>query len=141
MSRWGPLLSRVECAEKVWIMRSLVLIVGLLAVGKVGYQEYVERSALTEVLLNTYRQDAVEACEREASNRNIAVAYSAWTTPSDMRISIGRSSEGEPYWDLGRAVLGAAGRDPYVVIVARERPYRIACDYDIVRQHATVNRM
>jgi hypothetical protein len=122
-------------------MRSLVLIVGLLAAGKVGYQEYAERKALSEVLLNTYRQDATEACEREAANRNISVAYTAWSSPRQISISLGRSSDSEPYWQLGETLLGATERDPYVVIVARKEPYRITCDYDIVRQLATVNRM
>ena len=122
-------------------MRSLVLIVGLLAAGKVGYQEYAERSALSEVLLNTYRQDATEACEREAGNRNISVAYMAWSSPKEISISLGRSSDSEPYWQIGESLLGPAERDPFVVILARREPYRIVCDYDIVRQLATVNRM
>ena len=122
-------------------MRSLVLMVGLLAAGKVGYQEYVERSALTEVLLNTYRQDATESCVREAHHRNFAVPYRSWSEPEAISISLGRSSDSEPYWQIGETLLGPAERDPYVVIVAREEPYRIVCDYDIVRQLATINRM
>ena len=122
-------------------MRSLVLLVGLMAAGKVGYQEYVERGALTEVLLNTYRQDATEACEREAKHRNFSVSYSAWSAPKDIAISLGRSSDSEPYWQIGESLLGPAERDPYVVIEARTEPYRIICDYDIVRQQATINRM
>jgi hypothetical protein len=122
-------------------MRSLVLLVGLLAAGKVGYQEYVERTALTEVLLNTYRQDATEACGREAEHRNFSVAYRSWSAPKEIGISLGRSSDNEPYWQIGEALLGPAERDPYVVIVARQDPYRIVCDYDIVRQLATINRM
>lgn len=122
-------------------MRSLVLLVGLLAAGKVGYQEYVERNALTEVLLNTYRQDATEACEREADHRNFSVDYSAWSTPKEISISLGRSTDSEPYWQISEALLGAAERDPYVVILARTEPYKIVCDYDIVRQQATINRM
>ncbi len=122
-------------------MRSLVLLVGLLAAGKVGYQEYVERNALTEVLLNTYRQDATEACEREADHRNFSVSYSAWSSSKEISISLGRSSDSEPYWQIGESLLGPAERDPYVVIVARKEPYKIVCDYDIVRQLATINRM
>ena len=122
-------------------MRSLVLLVGLLAAGKVGYQEYVERNALTEVLLNTYRQDATEACEREAGHRNFSVAYSAWSSPKEISISLGRSSDNEPYWQIGETLLGPTERDPYVVIVAHKDPYKIVCDYDIVRQLATINRM
>jgi hypothetical protein len=122
-------------------MRSLVLIVGLLAAGKVGYQEYVERAALTDALLNTYRQDATEACEREAEHRNFSVAYRSWAVPTEIGISLGRSSDKEPYWQIGETLLGPTERDPYVVIVAHQEPYRIVCDYDIVRQLATINRM
>lgn len=124
-------------------MRGIVLIVGLLAATKVGYQEYAERSALTEVLLNTYRQDATESCRREAEQRNFRMADWAWSSPKDIRISIGRSGdgEGEPYWQLGATLLSPAPRDPFVVLVADKDPYRIVCDYDIVRQLATINRL
>lgn len=122
-------------------MRGLVLLVGLLAAAKLGYQEYAERSALTEVLLDTYRQDATEACRREAQARNFRMADWAWTSPKDLRISIGRSSDSEPYWQLGSALLSPTPRDPFVVLVADKDPYQIVCDYDIVRQQATINRL
>lgn len=122
-------------------MRSLVLLVGLLAAGKVGYQDYVERNALSEVLLNTYRQDATEACAREADHRNFSVTYSAWSAPNEISISLGRSSDSEPYWQIGESLLGPAERDPYVVIEARAEPYRIVCNYDIVRQQAAISRI
>ena len=86
-------------------MRGIVLIVGLLAATKVGYQEYAERSALTEVLLNTYRQDATESCRREAQQRNFRMPDWAWSAPKDIHISIGRSGDSEPYWQLGYALM------------------------------------
>jgi hypothetical protein len=122
-------------------MRGIVLIVGLLAATKVGYQEYAERSALTEVLLNTYRQDATESCRREAQQRNFRMPDWAWSAPKDIHISIGRSGDSEPYWQLGSALMSTAPRDPFVVLVADKDPFEIVCDYDIVRQLATINRL
>lgn len=122
-------------------MRGLVLLVGLLAASKVGYQEYAERATLTEVLLNTYRQDASEACRREARQRNFRMPDWAWSSPKDIHISIGRSSDSEPYWQLGSALLSPASRDPFVVLVADQDPFEIVCDYDIVRQQASINRL
>lgn len=95
------------------------------------------------MLLNTYRQDATVT--RAAARRSSATSGwpRAWSAPKDIHISIGRSSdgEGEPDWQLGATLLSPAPRDPFVVLVADKDPYQIVCDYDIVRQLATINRL
>ena len=108
-------------------MRSLIVFIALLAACKFGYQEYIYRSALSEALINTYRQDAVVSCQKEAAVRNLAIAYGAWSKPESFNL-----------------IVGAANHDantPYLVIVARKDPAQIRCEFDIIRMSAAVYQM
>ncbi len=120
-------------------MRSLILFVVLLAGAKFGYQEYVYRSALVDVLINTYRQDAVERCQQEAKSRNLAIGYSAWSQPESLSLVVGRSVREAAAADLS-AVSGAAA-STYLVLVARKAPAEIRCEFDIVKLSASVYQL
>ena len=120
-------------------MRSLVLFIALLASGKFGYQEYVYRSALADALINTYRQDAVVSCQKEASVRNLAIAYSAWMNPESFKLIVGHGSHEASAADL--SLESGAAASPYLVIVARKAPAQVTCEFDIVRMSAAVYQM
>ena len=113
-------------------MRSLILFVVLLAGAKFGYQEYVYRSALTDALINTYRQDAVERCQQEAKSRNLAIGYTAWSQPESLSLMVGQSTRDAASGDFGFSTSSST----YLVLVARKAPAEIRCEFDIVR-HAT----
>lgn len=121
-------------------MRSIAMIIALLAAGKLGYQEYAYRITLADVVMTTYRQDAVVACQREAAQRNLSVSYVSWTKPEEMSLEVGRSGSDSKLGGLGDRLLDFGPRDPYLVIVARKLPFKIICEFDIVRQVATVSR-
>jgi hypothetical protein len=116
-------------------VRSLILFVVLLAGAKFGYQEYVYRSALTEALINTYRQDAVERCQQEAKTRNLALSYTAWSQPESLSLVVGRSTREAASTDLGAVTLSTS---TYLVLVARKAPAEIRCEFDIVKLSASV---
>ncbi|MEZ5773197.1 MAG: hypothetical protein R3D33_00355 [Hyphomicrobiaceae bacterium] len=120
-------------------MRSLVLLVMLLAAGKVGYQDWVYRRALSETLVMTYRSDAVRACQREATRVQLTVSYVSWTEPAAIEVSVGRLADRAGL--IGRDLFDENARRPYVVITAREKPFRIVCEYDVSTQVASVFRM
>ncbi len=119
-------------------LRSLILFVVLLAGAKFGYQEYVYRSALVDVLINTYRQDAVERCQLEAKSRNLAIGYAAWSEPESLSLVVGRSVR-----EAAMADLSAISVTPstYLVLVARKAPAEIRCEFDIVKLSASVYQL
>ena len=119
-------------------MRSLILFVVLLAGAKFGYQEYVYRSALVDVLINTYRQDAVERCQQEAKSRNLAIGYSAWSQPESLSLVVGRSVRKAAAADLSAV---APAPSTYLVLVARKAPAEIRCEFDIVKLSASVYQL
>ena len=120
-------------------MRSVLLFVALLAAAKFGYQEYVYRSALVDTLINTYRQDAVERCQKEAKARNFNVAYSAWSAPESFELIVGRGTGEASGLDIAAEAMKPAS--PILVIVARKDPAKVQCEFDIVRMSAVVSQL
>ena len=121
-------------------MRSLLLFIALLAAGKFGYQDYVYRSVLSDALLNTYKQDAVERCQKESASRNLTVSYVSWTSPESIKLVVGHGGIDQGFFSTSE-LLPAETPTPYIVIVARKQPFRILCEFDVVRQAAAVYRM
>jgi len=119
-------------------VRAVLLFVVLLASAKFGYQEYVYRSALVDTLINTYRQDAVERCQKESKSRNLAVGYSAWSDPESFQLIVGHGTH-EVSAELSGETAPSAG--PILVIVARKDPAKIQCEFDIVRMSAAVYQL
>ena len=102
-------------------VRSIAMIIALLAAGKLGYQEYAYRITLADVVMTTYRQDAVVACQREAAQRNLSVSYVSWTKPEEMSLEVGRSGSDTnaagvvnhcPFEDLCPSAARAASYSP-----------------------------
>lgn len=120
-------------------MRSVILFIALLAAAKLGWQEYVYRSALTDALVDTFRQDAIESCSRESRQRNIGVGYDAWSKPESIELTVGQSSERPAAAATTSRSSWASG--PYLVLVALDQASRVGCEYDVMRQAAAVFRM
>jgi len=120
-------------------VRSVVLFVALLLAAKFGYQEWVYRSALVDTLINTYRQDAVERCQKESHDRNLTVGYSAWSDPESFQLIVGRGTHEANAADLTGENTRAAG--PILVLVARKDPAKIQCEFDLVRMSAAVYQL
>ena len=117
-------------------MRSVLAFVALLALAKFGYQEWVYRSALVDTLITTFRQDAVESCQKEAKARNLAVGYGAWSDPESFQLIVGHGSK-----DTGALDISSEAASPFLVIVARKDPAKIQCEFDIVRMSAAVYQL
>lgn len=130
MARWGSAS-----------MRALVVFIVLLVVAKFGYQEWIYRSALADTLITTYRIDASEACQREAAKRNLKLDYVSWTQPESLDLVVGQGALDPTTWSFGGGTKVSRTSSPYLVIVARTKPFQIVCEYDMVRQVAAVVRM
>jgi hypothetical protein len=114
-------------------------LVALIAAGKLGFQEYVYRSAITEALINTYRQDAVERCQRESATRNLSIGYDAWSQPESIKLTVGHATLLAGALDGGNDEARAA--NPLIVLVARKTSAHLLCEFDVVRQSASVYQM
>jgi hypothetical protein len=93
-------------------MRALVLVLVLLAIAKVGYQEYMYRSATNEVIITAYRDRATAACQRDAKGQSLA-GSPAWAQLSHIKLLIGKSNLDVYIWQVDHALWNARYRNPY----------------------------
>ena len=122
-------------------MRNLVILVALLAALKVGYQEYLFRASARDVIVATYQERAVSACQRNAKGHNITAQNGAWTKPASVNLVIGKSNLDVYFWQINNSMWNARYKNPYLFIVAEERPAYVFCEYDILNGAASVYRM
>ena len=122
-------------------MRAFVLFLGLLAAMKVGVQEHLFRSGTRDALVAAYRDRAVQACQKDVRGLAIAGGPQAWTRPADVKLVIGKNDIDVHFWQVDNALWSARYRNPYLFLVAAERPGGAYCEYDIVRGLAAIHRL
>ncbi len=121
-------------------MKALVFFLALLATAKVGYQEYLVRSATNEVIVAAYRDRAITACQRDAKGSTLATA-GAWSKPDSVRLVIGKSNLAVYFWQVDHALWQARFKNPYLHVAATDKRSSIYCEFDIVHGSASVYRM
>jgi hypothetical protein len=122
-------------------MKSVVLLLTLLAAVKLAHQEYLFRSATREAILGAYRRHATEACEGEARRQAPGLSAQAWASPAGIELLIGKTGLDVNLWQVDNALWNARYRNPYLVLTPGQHPGRIYCEYDILNAAASVHRM
>jgi hypothetical protein len=121
-------------------MKAVVLLLALLAALKIGYQEYMVRTATTEIIVAAYRERAVSACQRDNRNPQIAPGV-AWARPSSVKLVIGKGNLDVYFWQVDHALWNARFKNPYLFLSAGDESSQVYCEFDIVNGAATVFRM
>jgi hypothetical protein len=122
-------------------MKSIVLLLSLLAAVKLAHQEYLFRSATREAILGAYRGHAAEACQREARTQAPGLAAQAWASPAAVELLIGKAGLDVNLWQVDNALWNARYRNPYLVLTAGPPPGTLSCEYDILNAAASLHRM
>ena len=122
-------------------MKAFVVLLVLLAAGKVGYREYLYRSSTNEVIAAAYRERAVQACQLEPRNAALGIKPAVWSSASTERLAIGKPGLGIYLWQIDNALWNARYRNPYLFLKSQQRSGNAVCEYDIVNGAATISRL
>jgi hypothetical protein len=126
-------------------MRAIVIFLLLLAAGKLGYQEYLFRTATRDAIIGAYREHAVQACQNDTKGHAFGLAQQAWANPKTLRLVIGKSTLDVYPWQIDNALWNARYRNPYLLLTASQaasqRSVTVRCEYDIVNAAASISRM
>jgi hypothetical protein len=114
-------------------MKKLIGILALLAAGKIGVQEYLYRSATSDIIVAAYRQRAIVACQDSASRAAPLIPATAWTAPAAIVLSIGKASSPAYIWQIHDPEWQVRFRNPYLIVTPSGNDNRIECEYDIVQ--------
>ena len=120
-------------------MRTLVILLALLATGKVAAMQWLYRSASDDVIVNAYRPRALDACGRDA-RRAFGVDTSAWPTDTPIRLEIGRRTAGVHLWQVDDPAWSQSYRNPYLHLTSGTPGIKIHCAYDVVRGTAAASK-
>lgn len=123
-------------------MKTVVIMLALLAAAKLGHHEYLFRVATRDALISAYKAHAVEACQRDATSQTLGLGGQAWANARSIQLVIGKSSLSVYPWQVDHALWNARYRNPYLFLTASQRSMgSIGCEYDIVNAAALVSRM
>lgn len=111
-------------------MRFIAVILLLLASGKIGYQEYLYRTATAEVMVATFRDQAVAACQRDATAAGLA-DRTAWASPAQVWFGVGNPRADVSVWQVDHARWGERFRTPFLFVAPGSARDSAVCAYDI----------
>jgi hypothetical protein len=121
-------------------LKAAVMVLGVLAAGKVLAQDYLYRSGTRDVLISTYREKAISACQKDPRNQGLVANVSAWSKPGEIKVVIGKSDLDVWFWQVDNSLWNARYRNPYLHLATGDRLSNVSCEYDIVHGIATVSR-
>ena len=118
-------------------MRFIAVILILLAAGKLGYQQYLYRSATADVMVATFRDQAVAACQRDPTAAGLA-DRTAWATPAQVWFSVGNPHADVSVWQVDHARWGERYRTPFIFVATAGASGGPVCAYDISARRTMV---
>lgn len=122
-------------------MKTVVLILAVLASVKLGHQEYLYRAATRDVIVAAYKERAVQACQKDARNAAFGLTAQAWNNPPSVQLVIGKSGLDVQMWEVDNPLWTVRYRNPQLVLSAGSRKGEVHCAYDIVNAVASVQRV
>lgn len=111
-------------------MKFIAAILLLLAGGKIGYQEYLYRSATAEVMVATFKELALSACQRDATAAGLA-DRSAWANPAQVWFGVGNPNADVSVWQIDHARWGERYRTPFLFVAPTHGRNSPVCAYDL----------
>jgi len=121
-------------------MRTVLFGLILLAVGKVWFQDHTYRTAMSDAVVEAYRDRAVEVCRLSASRRATAsrdVAATIWGPASKAEAVIGNPDIRVAIWDTENPLWSQRFRDIQLVLTSTNGGTR--CAYDVRHGAATLS--
>jgi hypothetical protein len=118
-------------------MRFIAVILILLAAGKVGYQQYLYRSATADVMVATFREQAVAACQRDPTATGLA-DRTAWGSPAQVWFGVGNPQADVSVWQVDHARWGERYRTPFIFVATAGASSGPVCAYDISARRTMV---
>ena len=122
-------------------MKAVVFILVLLAALKVGHQEYLYRAATRDVIVATYKDRAVLACQSDGRSAALGAASQAWASARSVQLAIGKSGLDVHVWQVDNPLWAARYRNPFLILTPGSGASQVYCEYDIVNAAASVHRM
>lgn len=124
-----------------WMMgvfKGILVAVAIIAVGKIGLQEYLRQDATHNVIITAYREHAIAACRQNAAE---SINQAAWSQPTSVKLTIGKGDLDVYLWQTNHRLWNARFRNAYLYITIDDEKAHVHCEYDIANDMAWVYRL
>ena len=112
------------------MMKPLLIVLALLAAAKITHHEYLFRTSTREVIIQAYKERAVQACQKDALGTMLGVNPQTWSSPNSITLAIGKRNLEVHLWQVDHKLWNARYRNPYLFLTAGPRSERVLCEYD-----------
>lgn len=120
------------------VVKGILVAIALLVMGKLGLQEYLRQKATHNVIVNAYREHAIAACQQRSAH---TINQAAWSRPSSVRLTIGKSDLDVYLWQTNHRLWNARYRNAYLYVTIDDANAHIYCEYDISNDMAWVYQL
>ena len=118
-------------------MRILLLVIAVIAVGNFSLHEYLDRTARRDVIIAAFKEHAIAACQREASE--ISEDPELWNKAANVKLKIGKSDLDVYIWQTKHRLWKARYKNPYLYVTLNRARQAVYCEYDINNDIASVH--
>ena len=123
------------------MLRTLVIMLAVLAGAKIWAQDLLFREGAEDALLRAYRDRAIAACQSEPIAQRAGADGPLWTRPAAVDLVIGRSSANVRIWEVNDDLWPVRYRHPHVVLTLAGGKPAPTCEYDVIEGRAYVTQM
>ncbi|MDP1601983.1 MAG: hypothetical protein Q8M03_01835 [Legionella sp.] len=109
-------------------MRFIVIAFAALACLKVWTQDKLYRSAMSDALIEAYRERAQQVCSRESAKHG-AAGSGLWASAAE--ITVGSKVASVMLWDYDNPLWGVRYRHPHLVLTSGGAR-KLTCSYDLM---------
>jgi len=118
-------------------MRAIIIVIAILALTRFGFNEYLDRTAKTDVIVTAYREHAIAACQLKGEG---ATSPDAWTNPASLQLTIGKRDLDVYVWQTNHRLWKARYRNAYLYLTLEKASENVYCEYDISNDIASVHK-
>ena len=123
------------------MFRVIVIGLALMAAGKLASHAYLYRAATHDIIVSTYRDQAIRACARNGLQGPMRVPPQTWSASSQVSLAIGKRDIDVYLWQINHRLWEARFKNPYLVVTADLETAHIYCEYDVRRGFALVQQL
>ena len=121
-------------------MRTLAILLAMMALTKVATVQWLYRSASDDVIVNAYRLRASEACGRDA-RRVFGLDASIWSQAAHIRLEMGKRGGGVYLWQVDDPTWTQSWRNPFLLFTVSASGNQFQCSYDVVGGSASASKI
>ncbi len=121
------------------MIRAIVAVLAILAIGKIYVQYNFYRTAADAAIISAYRSAAISACQKSQSNMSKGAARYLWSRPQTINVIVGYPSLDVRLWDIENPQWEKRYREANLVLRSRDQHTGLTCRFNLKTGRAAIS--